>query len=288
MFRKIFSFIIAPLDFITRYFKALIFLLIVILIISATLKTDMNLNPPNLGKIHLQNVILSSESVRSQIDKIIENPTIKGTLLIIDSPGGSVSASIEIADMIAELKEKMPVVAYVEGVMASGSYYAGMYANKIYANRGTLIGSIGVIFSGANIEELLQKIGIKSQEIAIGKYKEVGTFTRKWTLDEKNFLHDLLQESYATFVSDVAKTRQLDIKSSKEYAEGKVFSAKKALELKLIDKIGTRNEAILELKNLAKVENPVWLEKDKFEALFDKIIQSSMQAMLQAFHFQLY
>lgn len=288
MFKKIFSFIIAPLDFITRYFKALVFLLVVILIISATLKTDINSNPPNLGKIYLQNVILSSESVRSQIDKILENPTIKGALLIIDSPGGSVGASVEIADMIAELKEKMPVIAYVEGVMASGSYYAGMYANKIYANRGTLIGSIGVIFSGANIEELLQKIGIKSQEIAIGKYKEVGTFTRKWTLDEKDFLYNLLQESYATFVGDVAKTRGLDIKSSKEYAEGKVFSAKKALELKLIDKIGTRNEAILELKNLAKVENPVWLEKDKFEALFDKIIQSSAQTMLQTLHFQLH
>lgn len=286
MLKKIFSVVTAPLDFITRYFKALVFLLIVIVIIASTIsKTDIN--PPNLGKIYLQNAILSGENIRSQINKILKTPTIKGVLLIIDSPGGSVGASVEIADMIAELKEKMPIVAYVQGTMASGSYYAGMYANKIYANRGTLIGSIGVIFSGANIEELSKKLGIKAQGVVAGKYKEIGTFTRKWTPEEKGFLQNLIQEEYAMFVGDVAKIRGLDTKSSKEYAEGKVFSAKKALELKLIDKVGTRNQAISELKSLAKVENPVWLEKDKIEVFLDKIIQSSAQVILKTINFQL-
>lgn len=265
----------------------MIFLLVVIILIVSIIPSSSSISAPNLAKIYLQGPIIDSEGIANQIDKIIDTPSIKGVLLIINSPGGSVSASVEISDMIAELKQKMPVITYVQGVMASGSYYAGMYADKIYANRGALIGSIGVIFNGFNISELANKLGIQEQAIAAGEYKEIGTFTRKWTPEEKTFLKDLIDEEYNMFVSDVADARGLDVKASKEYANGKVFTAKKALKLGLIDTIGTQNQAIEMLKTLSEVKDPLWLKRDKFEAYLDKIIKTSTQVMLGAFTYQL-
>lgn len=287
MIKKIFNIAVMPLEFITKYFKAMVFLLIVIVLIVSISPSSSSISTPNLAKIYLQGPIIDSEGVANQIDKIIATPSIKGVLLIINSPGGSMSASVEISDMIAELKQKMPVIAYVEGVMASGSYYAGMYADKIYANRGALIGSIGVIFNGVNISELANKLGIQEQGIAAGQYKEIGTFTRKWTPEEKTFLKDLIDEEYNMFVSDVADARGLDVRASKEYADGKVFTAKKALKLGLIDTIGTQNQAIEMLKTLSEVKDPIWLKKDKFEAYLDKIIKTSTQVMISTFTYQL-
>ncbi|BCZ18455.1 Signal peptide protease IV SppA [Helicobacter sp. NHP19-012] len=266
-----------PLDFITRYFKAIVLLLIVLFVLAS--RTGTQTSPPNLAKIYLYGPIFESESLRAQVQQVLANPSVKGVLLLIDSPGGSISASVELNDMIAELRQKLPVVAYVQGVMASGSYYAGMAANAIYANRGALVGSIGVIFSGVNIQALMDKLGIKSQGLAKGAYKEVGTFTRAWTDKEKQYLDKLLTQEYQMFVSDVAKARKLDSKNAPEFAEGKIFNAKEALDLHLIDHIGTYNQAIQALQDLSHVKTPIWLQKDRFERLLDKFLQSSTQVL---------
>ncbi|PAF50657.1 signal peptide peptidase SppA [Helicobacter sp. 13S00477-4] len=287
MIKKILSFLILPLDFITKYFKALIFLLILIILILTIIPQSSTISSPNLAKIYLEGSIIKSEDISEQVQKIIKNPSIKGVLFIINSPGGGVAASIEISDMMRELKQKIPVIVYVQGLMASGSYYAGMYADKIYANRGSLIGSIGVIFNGLNIEQLAKKIGIKEQGIAAGEYKEVGTFMREWTPQEKKYLQNLIEEEYKMFISDVADARGLDVKNAKEYAEGKIFSAKKALQLGLIDAIGTENDAIETLKNLSQVQEAIFPKKDKLEAYINKIVKTSTQMLMQSISYHL-
>ena len=143
--KKIFNiFIIKPFDFIQRYFKTFIFLLIVAVVFSA-IKPTKDINA-NLAKIYIKGPIFESETFLSQIENLKNYPNLKGILLMIDSPGGTLAASVEIADIIKDLNQTLPIVAYVQGTMASGSYYAGMYANTIVANRGAMIGSIGVIF----------------------------------------------------------------------------------------------------------------------------------------------
>ena len=123
----------------------------------------------NLARIYLEGPIFRSDLFATQLESLKNFPNLKGVLLVIDSPGGALSASVEVADMIEELNTKIPVVAYVRGTMASGSYYAGMYSRFIVANRGAMIGSIGVIFNGYNIEELLCRKGVfaKSPKSAI-------------------------------------------------------------------------------------------------------------------------
>ncbi|WP_104685167.1 signal peptide peptidase SppA [Helicobacter bizzozeronii] len=285
MFSRVGRAIISCLDFITKYFKTFVFLTLVAFVWLGN--TNHKVQEPNLAKLYLYGPIFESESFADQIDKIKQNPSIKGVLLIIDSPGGSISASVELSDMVAHLAKKMPVVAYVRGVMASGSYYAGMVANKIYANRGALVGSIGVIFSGMNIAPLMDKLGIKAQGMSKGAYKEVGTFTRAWTSQEKQYLDALLGEQYGMFVSDVAKARHLNPKDAPKFAEGKIFSAKRALELKLIDHVGTYEEAVVALQDLSAVKKPVWLQRDKLEMLMDKVLKSSTQALVQVLGYQL-
>ncbi|WP_300743921.1 signal peptide peptidase SppA [uncultured Helicobacter sp.] len=279
--RNIFRIFTAPLDFINKYFKSLIFIFIVLLILVPSNDTKEH-QKPNLAKLYLTMPIYESESFAAQIKKITDNKHIQGVLLIIDSPGGAVGASIEIADMIKHLSTKMPVVAYVRGSMASGSYYAGMYANEIYANRGALVGSIGVIFSGMNIAELMEKVGIKEQGIKAGAYKEVGTMTRQWSESEKDFLEHLINEQYTMFWQDVIKARgsKLVSKNHHQFAEGKIFSASQAQKLGLIDKVGSTQEAISALQKHSNVEKPVWLKKDKFEDYMDKLLDSMSSKVL--------
>ncbi|WP_104707783.1 signal peptide peptidase SppA [Helicobacter ailurogastricus] len=277
MLAKLAKVFTTPLDFITRYFKAVVLILIVLFAFVS--KESTQTPSPNLAKIYLYGPIFESESLRAQVQQVLANPSVKGVLLLIDSPGGSISASVELNDLLTELRKKIPIVAYAQGVMASGSYYAGMAANTIYANRGALVGSIGVIFSGVNIQALMDKVGIKSQGLAKGAYKEVGTFTRAWTDKEKQYLDRLLDQEYQMFVGDVAKARKLDVKNAPDFAEGKIFNAKEALDLHLIDHVGTYNQAIKALQSLSHVKTPIWLQKDRFERLMDKFLQSSTQVL---------
>ncbi len=251
--------------------------LLLIVLFLATLASDEEIeSKPNLAKLYLNFPIYESESFAAQIESIKKNDDIKGVLLLIDSPGGAVGSSIEIADMIKELNEKIPVVAYTQSLMASGSYYAGMYAHSIYANRGALIGSIGVIFSAPNFEEAMDKIGIKMQGVSAGEYKEIGSITRKWKSTEKEFINNLTQEQYKMFYTDViaARGERLKTKNHLDFAEGKIFSANNALKLGLIDGVNSMSEVEKILQNLSGVEEIVWLKKDKMEVLLDKLTDS--------------
>lgn len=282
---KIFKIITIPLDFLSKYFKLLV--LLVFLLLIAGLGKEEAPKQANLAKLYLQGPILESESFEQQIQEIKKNPNIKGVLLIIDSPGGSVGASIEIANMIKDLRDSLPVIAHVEGSMASGSYYAGMYSDKIIANRGSMIGSIGIVLNVYNIKPLLDKIGIKEQSIQEGEYKTMGSLTREWTPKEKEFLQSFLKKQYNLFVNDVLEARSLSSTDPKVFAEGKIFTASEALKLKLIDEVGSRSKAIQELSDIAQVSDPIFLKKSKTEQFFDKLTQSSTSILLNLFKGQI-
>ncbi|CAM2907900.1 signal peptide peptidase SppA [Helicobacter burdigaliensis] len=256
---KFFKILLAPLDFIMKYFKALVFLLVVFLIFSVGEgKSEEN---ANLARIDLSGMIIDSESFLEELSKIEQNQSIKGVLLVVNSPGGAIAPSVELAEAIKRLKSKKPVVAYAQGVMASGSYMAGMWADSIVANKGALLGSIGVIIEGVDISPLLDKIGIKSQTLKAGVYKEAGTFAREWNKEEEALLKELVEEQYKMFVEDVVLARGLKIEDESKFAQGRIMSANTALKLGLIDKVGDIYEAQEELKALAKITQPIWLEK---------------------------
>ncbi|WP_415405974.1 signal peptide peptidase SppA [Sulfurovum sp. CS9] len=277
-----FSAIGKTIKWIGQHFMGMLFLLIVVVVFMP--KSETTLNPANLQEIELLGPIMSADLVIKEIEKAQKDPKIKGVLLNVNSPGGAVPPSIEIAYAIKELKKHKPVIAYASGIMASGSYYASIYANKIIANPGSIVGSIGVIMQSVNAEELMKTIGVKPQTVKQGTYKEAGTPTREWTAEERAELETLTKDTYDLFVKDVATARGLDINASKSYADAHIFSSQRAKSVGLIDEVGVKSQAKTQVAELAKVEKPVWKEKDKFETFMDKLGTKSIMKLQSYFY----
>jgi protease-4 len=267
--KKIFSPIGATLSYIQNHFKAMLFLLIVALIFIP--KSEKDLTPNNLQQINLIGPIMDVTEVLEQIDEATKNNHIKGVLLNVNSPGGAVAPSVEIAYAIKRLVEKKPVVVYASGTLASGSYYASIWADEIVVNPGSMVGSIGVIMEGADLSGVMQKIGIKTQTVQAGKYKKVGASDRPWKAYEVNELNKVIQGTYDMFTTDVAKARKLDIKKRNIFANAHIFTANQAKKVGLIDSIGVSYDAKKRLVKLSQVSNPIWNKEDKFDKLMKKL-----------------
>lgn len=283
-FRTLFSPIIAILDFITKYFKTIVFLTIMYFIVfdsNENLKENTSL--ANLQKIELSGPILDVKKTLEDIEKARTNKNIKGVLFVVDSPGGAVAPSVELAYAIKELKQIKPVVVYASGVIASGSYYASIWADKIIANPGSIVGSIGVIMQGVNAEELMEKIGVSTQTVKAGKFKESGTPTRKWFDYEEKQLQAVIDDTYNMFITDVSNARNLDVKNHTIFADAKIFTSKQAKEVGLVDEVATIFYAQNLLKDLSKVENPVWQKEDKFEKFMDKLVSEAVSQVTMMF-----
>ncbi|HIC3946255.1 TPA: signal peptide peptidase SppA [Campylobacter jejuni] len=257
------------IKFINTYFKTFVLLLIVIWILIPSANSSSNL--ANLERIDLKGEIFDSSAVLEKIINAKNDSNIKGVLFVIDSPGGAFAPSMELALAIKDLKIKKPVLVYASGTMASGSYLAGVGANKILANPASFIGSIGVIMQGADLSGLASKLGIKEQTIQAGEFKSAGTFARAWNENERNFLQGLIDQSYDLFTGFVAKERALDLNKKDQWANARVFLAAKAKELGLIDELSNYENAKKELEKLANVSNPVWKEEDKIDKFLNRL-----------------
>ncbi|MGJ9241904.1 signal peptide peptidase SppA [Campylobacter jejuni] len=257
------------IKFINTYFKTFVLLLIVIWILIPSANSSSNL--ANLERIDLKGEIFDSSAVLEKIINAKNDSNIKGVLFVIDSPGGAFAPSMELALAIKDLKIKKPVLVYASGTMASGSYLAGVGANKILANPASFIGSIGVIMQGADLSGLANKLGIKEQTIQAGEFKSAGTFARAWNENERNFLQGLIDQSYDLFTGFVAKERELDLNKKDQWANARVFLAAKAKELGLIDELSNYENAKKELEKLANVSNPVWKEEDKIDKFLNRL-----------------
>jgi len=270
------------IKWIGQHFMGMLFLLIALVVLMP--KSSTQLKPANLQEIQLFGPIMDADKIVKEIEEAQKNKAIKGVLLTVNSPGGAVPPSIEIAYAIKELQQHKPVIAYASGIMASGSYYSSIYAQKIIANPGAIVGSIGVIMESANVKELMDKIGIKTQIVKQGTYKEAGTPTREWTTEERAELETLTRDTYTLFVHDVATARGLDEKASKSYADAHIFSSQRAKKVGLIDEIGIKSQAKTQLAKVANVKKPVWKEKDKLEAFLQRLETQSILKVQSYFY----
>ena len=175
--------------------------------------------------------------------KIVEERKFPALLLRIDSPGGTVGDSQEIYSALLRLREKVKVVASFGNISASGGVYIGVGAEHIVANPGTITGSIGVILRGNNLERLLEKIGVSFKVIKSGPYKDILAFDRELTEPEKNILQELIDRSYHQFVQTVADGRKLAVETVRSFADGRIFTGEQALELGIVDRLGTEEDA---------------------------------------------
>ena len=279
---KIFWPITAPIRFIQRNFKTVLFLTIIFYMVSNTDPKDLEV--VNLQTIELSGPIMSASEVLKKIEKAKNDKNIKGVLLSVNSPGGAVAPSVEIAYAIKELNEIKPVIAYASGIMASGSYYSSIWATKIVANPGSMIGSIGVIMQSVDASELMAKIGVKTQTVKIGSYKEAGTPTRQWTQQEKDELDKIIKDTYNTFITDVSTARGLQKEDHKEYADAHIFTATQAKHVGLVDEIAPLSRAKFLVENLSKVDKPVWAKEDKMDKFMQKMLNGIIANISNSFN----
>lgn len=175
--------------------------------------------------------------------KTVEERKFPALLLRIDSPGGTVGDSQEIYEALKRLQAKTKIVASFGNISASGGVYIGMGAPHIMANPGTITGSIGVILRGNNLERLLEKVGVSFKVIKSGPYKDILAFDRELTAPEQKILQDLIDISYQQFVQTVAEARQLAVDTVRSFADGRIFTGQQALELGVVDRLGTEEDA---------------------------------------------
>lgn len=175
------------------------------------------------------------------IDSMMESKNNKGIILYVNSPGGGVYESDELYLKLKEYKEKtgLPVWTYMGSQACSGGYYISMATDKIYANRNTWTGSIGVIISSTNVKGLYDMLGIKEIDITSGTNKAMGSPGIEMTDEHRKILQSLVDEAYEQFAGVVAEGRKMDLNKVKPIADGRIYSAKQALDLGLIDQVDT-------------------------------------------------
>ena len=201
----------------------------------------------SIAVVRLEGVILDTRALDKRLKKLDENDHIKGVILEVNSPGGLIAPTQVIYKRI--MKMQKPVYAVMEFIAASGGYYIPAAADKIYALESTTTGSIGVIMQYSNVKELFEKIGIKSVVFKSGKMKDVPSTTRELDREETEYLQSNIKEFYEQFIRDILKRRNISESKLRELADGRVFSGRIAQELKLIDRIGTREEAVIDMKD---------------------------------------
>jgi protease-4 len=200
----------------------------------------------HVGLIRVEGVITDSRQFIEDMKTMGRDGGVKAVVLRIDSPGGGVAASQEMYDYIVRFKEKtsLPIVVSMGAVAASGGYYVACPADSIFANPGTITGSIGVVMSFASIEELLAKIGVSVNVVKSGEFKDVGSWSRAMTDEEKALLQTTIDDIHSQFVEAVSDERGIDEASVRAVADGRVFSGRQALALGLVDGLGTLEDAI--------------------------------------------
>lgn len=185
-----------------------------------------------------------SRALMSDLRSARRDREVKAAVIYINSPGGSAAASQSVYREIRRLAESKPTIAVMDDVAASGGYYIACGADEIVANGSTITGSIGVMMSGITYHELMNNIGVDDHTIVSGRYKDTGSPWRPMRGDERQLLEGLIGDIYNQFIEAVVEGRQMDREEVLELADGRVFTGRQALELGLVDHIGTYYDAV--------------------------------------------
>jgi protease IV len=229
-----------------------------------------------IGVVEIEGVITQSGDTMEDIVRFKEDDSIKGVIIRINSPGGSVGPTQEMYREVRKLREKKKVFVSMGGVCASGGYYIASAGDKIYANPSTITGSIGVIMEQTVIEDLLKKIGVQANTLKAGEYKDVGSPFRKMKPEEREYLTNILSSIHEQFISDVAAGRGMTLQTAKKVSDGRIYTGIQGKQLKLVDSIGTFYDCRDDLKNTLGIKGKPVMVYGKKPFSFIKWLISSM------------
>lgn len=255
--------------------------------------SGQSLSPKSgIGLVEVKGMIIDSKETVRQLRYFLKQDGVKAVVLRVDSPGGIVAPSQEISDEVRKFAAKKKIIVSMGSLAASGGYYISAPATLIYANPGTITASIGVILKLSNIEALMDKIGIKSHTLKTGKYKDSGSPVREFSAEDRAMLQSVINNTHDQFVRAVAEGRKLPIDEVRKIADGRILSGEQAKAARLVDRLGTYQDAIEEAGKLAGIKgepelilppkkkvNYMDLLADGVEESFDGKLKSALGGM---------
>src|SRR3989442_10365629 len=199
-----------------------------------------------IGVVDLEGVVITPKIVVPQLQKFADDDSVKAIILHVNSPGGGVAASEEIYREVKRIRDekKKRIVASIETVGASGAYYVASATNKIYADKGSVVGSIGVIAEWVNYGELLRWAKLNAITMKAGEFKDTGSPTREITPAEREYMQGLIDNMHTQFIQAVADGRHAKEDDIRSIANGKVWTGEQAFSLKLVDQIADFEGAV--------------------------------------------
>ena len=245
--------------------------------------TISNGSAEKVAVIEVEGIISESRETIERIHTLRDDASVKAVVLRIDSPGGTVGPAQEIYEELIKLQKHKPVVASMGSVAASGGYYIAAGTQKIFANPGTITGSIGVLIEVANFEELLGKIGLRSEVIKSGQFKDTLSPVRTMGTDERSLIQAVIDNIHSQFVDAIAKGRSMPREKVLALADGRILSGEQALEAGLVDELGNLYDAIQAAADMAGIEGKpeVAYPKEKKPSLLDFIIGTQLQTIFE-------
>ncbi|MBZ5657517.1 MAG: signal peptide peptidase SppA [Acidobacteriia bacterium] len=225
-----------------------------------------------IAVVELDGVILSPKQVVLQLKKFADDDSVKAIILHVNSPGGGVAASEEIYREVKRIRDekKKRIVASIETVGASGAYYVASATNKIYADKGSIVGSIGVIAQWVNYGELLHWAKLNAITMKAGEFKDTGSPTREMTPVERAYMQSLIDNMHTQFIQAVAEGRHIKEEDIRAIANGKVWTGEQAAPMKLVDQITDFEGAVKDTARAVGISGEptlVWPPKQKRSGL---------------------
>jgi protease-4 len=234
-----------------------------------------------IGVVDLDGVILDPDQFVDDLRKFAEDDSVKAIIIHVNSPGGGVAASEEIYREVKRIRDEKHkrIVASIETVGASGAYYVSSATNKIYADNGSVVGSIGVIAEWVNYGDLMRWAKLKPEVLKVGEFKDTGDPSRELTPAERQYMQGLIDNMYGQFVQAVADGRHAKVADIKSIADGRVWTGEQALGMHLIDQIGDFRAAVLDTAKTVNISGePVLVHPERErESLLDMLFGDASQ-----------
>ncbi len=258
----------------------ILFLVIVLLLCSSAVSGERGFSfGEKVGIIRLNGPIIGSEQIIHEFNSFKDRSDVKAIVFRINSPGGTVAPSQEIYEKVKNINLQIPVVVSVGNLAASGGYYAAMGSSTIVVNRGSIVGSIGVILDYPVATDLLDKIGLRFETLTSGEYKDSGSPTRQVTKKDREYFQNVIDDLHSQFISAVSLGRNLELDEVIDLADGRIFTGEQAISLGLADTIGTLEDAIKIAGKLAGIQGkPKTIQlRRKSSTFLDFMINTIMQ-----------
>jgi protease-4 len=234
-----------------------------------------------VGVISVSGMISDSESTIEQLKKFVKDDSVKAIVLRINSPGGGVAPSQEIYEEVKKARAKKPILASLGALAASGGYYIACATQRVYANPGTITGSIGVIMPFMNVKDLVEKLGVKGMTVKSGAFKDMGSPLRDMTPGERELLQGVVDNVHLQFVNAVADGRNLDREDILRIADGRIFTGEQAKGLGLVDVLGNLEDAISDAGKIGKISGePKVVTSPKKKISFLELLREETRSLI--------